>query len=125
MAADTVVAQGDHILGKPVDMDDARKMIQLLNGNTHEVLTGISIFAPGKGKFISWVARTTVYFKTLSDEDIDHYLSVSRPLDKAGAYAIQEHQDLLIESIEGSYNNVVGLPIEEVLEELQKLGVTG
>lgn len=118
LAADTVVALDEHILGKPEDMADARKMIELLSGQTHEVYTGVCLLRLNPAIERSWVAATHVTFNRLTEEQIDHYLEISSPLDKAGAYAIQEHEELLVKSYDGLYSNVVGFPIEEVLVRL-------
>ncbi len=123
VAADTVVAFDDHILGKPVDMADARRMIEMLSGRVHHVYTGVCIVQTAPERRRSWVADTEVCFKPLSSSEIDHYLSISSPLDKAGAYAIQEHEALLVDSYSGLYSNVVGLPIEEVLEALSDFDI--
>ena len=118
IGADTVVAWGPAILGKPADFIEARKMIDMLNGKRHSVFTGVAIVSPQKQQ--NWVCETEVYFKKLSDMQIDDYLAQANPLDKAGAYAIQDHGELLVEEYDGLYSNVVGLPIEELLPKLQQ-----
>ena len=120
LAADTVVVLDDEILGKPVDMDDARRMIESLSGRRHLVMTGVCIYAPATGIVKSWVTTTHVEFNELTDAEVTQYLRNASPLDKAGAYAIQEHGDLLVKSVDGSYDNVVGLPLREVLEALNE-----
>jgi septum formation protein len=118
IAADTVVAWGTDILGKPADFVEARKMIEKLNGKMHSVFTGVCLYCHQSSKQRSWVSRTDVRFKKMSDSTIDDYLAVANPLDKAGAYAIQDHGELLVEEYDGLYSNVVGLPIEDLIYEL-------
>jgi septum formation protein len=117
LAADTVVALGEKIFGKPADIADARRMIEELSGKTHQVHTGVCLIRDGKSDV--WTCTTDVTFKELTATVIDTYLLAAAVLDKAGAYAIQEHGGDLIESYEGLYSNVVGLPIEHVVERLQ------
>ena len=119
LAADTVVAWGPEILGKPADFIEARKMIEKLNGKKHSVFTGVAII--GNGVELNWIAETEVTFNQLTDQQVDDYLAQANPLDKAGAYAIQDHGELLVEEYDGLYSNVVGLPIEEVNEALKDL----
>ncbi len=116
LAADTVVALAGEIFGKPADLDAARGMIRRLAGRTHQVHTGVCLLTAGDADV--WVCTTDVTFKALSDDQIEAYLAVASPLDKAGAYAIQGHQALLVDHFDGSYTNVVGLPIEEVLAKM-------
>jgi septum formation protein len=118
IAADTVVTIDAHILGKPTDLKHAEKMISVLQGRSHKVMTGVCILRAEPFRIRNWVTTTTVAFNDLSMEDIRWYLENSSPLDKAGAYAIQEHGEFLVASIDGSYDNVVGLPLQEVLQEL-------
>lgn len=116
LAADTVVALDDRILGKPASMDEAVEMITFLSGRTHEVLTGVCIRR--EEKEVTFVDSTRVTFHPLSPEQIVSYLNSINPLDKAGAYAAQEDNGCIIASIEGLFSNVVGLPIERVVEAL-------
>lgn len=114
LGADTVVALEGSIFGKPATMAEAAQMLRALSGRTHSVITGVAL---RRGEqCITRVCITSVAFKPLSDEAIAHYHSLVNPLDKAGAYAIQEHGDLIIKSIEGSRTNVIGLPVEMVQE---------
>lgn len=111
LGADTVVALGSTVLGKPKDGEDARRMLRLLSGKTHEVYTAVCLISDGKEAY--HVAKTRVTFHKLSEELIQKYVESGLPLDKAGAYGIQDGFPL-VEHIEGSYTNVVGLPVEEV-----------
>jgi septum formation protein len=117
LAADTVVVADRQILGKPLDEADARRMLRLLSGRTHEVLTAVSIFHPG-GIVDTRVEATGVEFAPLSESDVDWYVSTGEPLDKAGAYAVQGLASRFVPRIEGSYSNVVGLPVALVYQML-------
>lgn len=116
IGADTVVSLDNEIFGKPSDMEEAAKMLARLSGRTHIVTTGVYIFQKEKNE--NFYVNTEVTFKTVSDADINKYLEVINPLDKAGAYAAQDHGELIIEKYSGSYTNVVGLPISELKETL-------
>ena len=116
IGADTVVSLDNEIFGKPSDMEEAAKMLARLSGRTHIVTTGVCIFQKEKNE--NFYINTEVTFKTVSDTDINKYLEVINPLDKAGAYAAQDHGELIIEKYSGSYTNVVGLPIAELKETL-------
>ena len=119
LAADTIVVKDQTIFGKPHDLSDAKAMLRTLSGATHQVLTGVAFYRNDQIQR-SWVAKTAVRFRRLSDEDIEQYCQLVNVLDKAGAYGIQEHGDLIVEGIDGLWSNVVGLPIEEVLNELRE-----
>jgi septum formation protein len=125
IAADTtVVSPQGKILGKPVDEKDALKMISAIQGKTHTVLTGYSLAKVSKGKVVktvSKVVKTQVTMRKLSKAEQGFYLSRGESMDKAGAYAAQGYGMVLIEKINGSYTNVVGLPMKEVLEDLHKI----
>ncbi len=123
ISADTIVVLGDDILEKPLDQADARKMLGRLSGNTHSVLSGVTIasFGTASPKTESFVATTQVKIKELSGKEIDSYIRTGEPLDKAGGYAAQGIGSYMVERIEGSYANVVGLPIAEVVERLDRL----
>ncbi len=125
VAADTtVVSPKGKILGKPDDLNEAFKMISELQGKTHQVLTGYSIVQVKSGKIlkpISKVVKTAVTMRSLSVEERRFYLSQGESMDKAGAYAAQGFGMVLIEKIKGSYTNVVGLPMNEVLSDLNKI----
>lgn len=117
LAADTAVVVDAHILGKPLDEADARSMLRLLSGRRHEVLTAVSVFHPGQ-IVDTRVDVTTVEFAPLSDADIEWYVSSGEPMDKAGAYAVQGLASRFVTRVEGSYSNVVGLPIALVYQML-------
>ena len=117
ITADTVVILDNKILGKPVDEKDARKIISQLSGQMHEVATGVCIRSKDKVREFSAVSR--VWFRTLSEDEIDYYVSNYKPMDKAGAYGIQEWIGYAgIERIEGSFYNVMGLPVQTLYMEL-------
>lgn len=117
IAADTLVLLNDEILGKPNDAAEAIAMLQRLSGNMHRVVTGVCIFKNNKAE--SFSTTTEVYFRKLTDAKIQHYVAKHNPLDKAGAYAIQEWIGLVgIEKINGDYYNVMGLPISELVKRL-------
>jgi septum formation protein len=119
ICADTTVVVDEVILNKPVDALEAKKMLQLLSGRSHKVITGVCMASMHRSHSFSVV--TTVFFKALSSDEIDFYIREFQPFDKAGAYGIQEWiGHTAIERIEGAYNNVVGLPTHEVYEALQK-----
>lgn len=112
LAADTTVVIAEQIIGKPVDLDDARRMIRMLSGEWHEVLTGIAL---AKGdRTLTGIERTRVKFAPMTDREVEFLAFKGDPLDKAGAYAVQAQAALFIEGIEGDYWNVVGLPISLV-----------
>ena len=121
LGADTVVVLDGKILGKPKNSEDAVRMLKLLSGRTHSVLTGVSIAK--RGYVCTKIAETRVIFETLSEELIKEYVASGSPLDKAGAYGIQDGYPL-VKSYEGSYTNVVGLPVELVKEMLAEVGGT-
>ncbi len=121
LGADTVVALDGVIYGKPKDLEDATGMFHAFSGREHHVFTGVALVRDGE-VLRSWYADTAVRFKTLDDETIRQYFSLVNVLDKAGAYGIQEHGDLIVDGIQGLFSNVVGLPVEEVVEKLRELG---
>ncbi len=123
IGADTIVLIDGRVLGKPVSIDDARTMLRCLSGNTHQVLTGFAICCRAKNRRFSQTVETDVVFKDLSDEEIEWYIHTDEPFDKAGAYAIQGLGTFIVKRISGSYTNVVGLPVCEVLDFLIKEGV--
>ena len=125
IGADTVVLIDGTILGKPSSRTDARRMLQCLSGKTHQVLTGYAIYCKAKNRRFSETIKTEVRFKKLSNAEINWYINTEEPFDKAGAYAIQGLGTFLVRSIRGSYTNVVGLPICEVIEYLISEGVIG
>ncbi len=120
ITADTIVYVDGEVLGKPKDKADARRMFHLMSGRKHEVITGVSIVT--KEKTVQFATTTHVTFAPLSDEEIDFYIDNYKPFDKAGAYGIQEWIGYIgITGIEGSYFNVVGLPVQRLYTELKKL----
>ena len=119
IGADTVVVIDNVILGKPRDPKAACEMLRQLSGRSHEVLTGIAI--KYKNKEVVDVVHTRVYFRSLSDAEIEAYVATGEPLDKAGAYGIQGRGAILVEKIDGCYNNVVGLPVSRVNELLNEM----
>ncbi|MDQ1329927.1 MAG: dTTP/UTP pyrophosphatase [Thermodesulfobacteriota bacterium] len=125
IGADTVVVINGKILGKPSSRTDARSMLKSLSGQTHEVLTGYCICCRAKGRLFSETIKTDVLFKNLSGDEIEWYIHTKEPFDKAGAYAIQGLGTFLVKSVNGSYTNVVGLPVCEVIEFLIKEGLLG
>jgi septum formation protein len=123
VAADTVVVAGDAILGKPVDEKDALRMLSLLSGREHRVVTGLAVMDAATGRMEVRTSVTKVWFRRLSTEEIAAYIAAGEPLDKAGAYGIQERGALLVERIEGCYYNVVGLPLSLLGEMLETFGI--
>jgi septum formation protein len=122
IGADTLVLIDNQALGKPGCDDDAREMLKRLSGKRHQVLTGYCICCRAKKQLFSETVKTDVNFKKLRRGEIDWYIGTGEPLDKAGAYAIQGLGSFLVRSIKGSYTNVVGLPVCEVIEFLIKEG---
>lgn len=119
LGADTTVVIDNQIIGKPLNLTDARRMIKMLSGNWHEVLTGVALIQNSEFKIQNsktGIQRTRVKFAKMSDKEIEFLVNYGEPLDKAGAYAVQAQAALFIEKIEGDYWNVVGLPISLVYE---------
>ena len=114
LGADTIVTLDRDILGKPKDVEEARRMLGLLSGRVHEVWTGIAVVDPADGHSVSEAVRSIVKFAVLDPSDVDRYVATGEPLDKAGAYAVQGGGALFVEAIEGSYSNVVGLPLSHL-----------
>jgi len=123
IGADTIVVIAKDILGKPDSEDSARHMLRQLSGQTHEVMTGFAIHCPAAEHRYATTITTAVTFKSLSDAEIEWYVQTKEPFDKAGAYAIQGIGTFLVRTIQGSYTNVVGLPVCEVIEHLIEQGV--
>jgi septum formation protein len=124
LAADTLVTVDGEILGKPADLDEAVGMLRRLSGRAHEVWTAVRIYHGAAGKSESLQEMSRVHFHALNDGAIRAYLAKIDPLDKAGAYAAQGHGREIIKRIEGSYTNVVGLPMETTSQLLRLFGVT-
>lgn len=123
IGADTIVLMNGRILGKPGSKDEARQMLKQLSGQRHRVFTGYAICCWARKKYISDAVKTEVQFKDLSETELEWYIQTNEPFDKAGAYAIQGLGSFLVKSISGSYTNVVGLPVCEVIEHLIREGV--
>ena len=113
LGADTVVVVDGAVFGKPADADDARRMLRILAGRTHQVLTAVALVTPS-GDVDAFVVTSEVEFRPLSEDDITAYLATGEPFDKAGAYAVQGHGGAFVTAVRGSYSNVVGLPMDEV-----------
>jgi len=125
IGADTIVVIDGSILGKPDSKEQARAMLKSLSDKTHQVYTGYCICCRAKERNFSDTVKTDVLFKNLADNEIEWYINTSEPFDKAGAYAIQGLGTFIVKSIKGSYTNVVGLPVCEVIEFLIQEGIAG
>ena len=123
IAADTFIVFKGKLLGKPHTETEAKKMLKKLSGKSHSVITGFTIIDTRKKKIISKSVETKVYFKKLTQSEIDNYVKSKEPLDKAGAYAIQGLGAFLVEKIEGDYFNVIGLPLKTLAESLRNFNV--
>ena len=120
ITADTIVVLGSQVMGKPKDADEACSMLRQLSGQTHQVITGVTLTTTERQ--ISFSVETDVTFKVLSDEEIEYYVSHYRPFDKAGAYGIQEWIGHIgVTGMSGSYFNVMGLPVQRIYEALKTL----
>jgi len=122
LGADTLVFLDGEIMGKPASRADAQRMLARLQGQTHQVVTGVSLIHLRAHRESMFATSTDVTFRSLTAGQINDYIAKVNPLDKAGAYAIQEHGDMIISEIFGSYSNVVGLPVEMLGEELASWG---
>ena len=126
IGADTVVAYDGKILGKPKDEADAKAMLTMLSGNTHSVFTGVTLVLidkSGRAGELVFYEKTDVKMHEMSEAEIDRYIATGEPMDKAGSYGIQGKCAIYIEKIDGDYNNVVGLPITRIYQELKKIGI--
>ncbi len=124
LSADTIVWKNGHIFGKPVDLEDGRRILKALSGSDHQVSTGYCLHHMGTGREIcARVITTRVSFRTMTSMEIDAYLASGEPLDKAGAYGIQGKGGIFVKSISGSSSNVIGLPICELVEDLLQSGI--
>ena len=120
VTADTVVVLGNQVLGKPHSREEAADMLHRLSGQVHQVYTGVCLRSANR--CVAFTERTDVHFRTLTDEEVDYYIDVYKPFDKAGAYGIQEWIGMVgIERIEGCYYNVMGLPVARLYRELLSL----
>lgn len=118
IGSDTVVSINNEVLGKPNTKDNAKKMLQKLSGNCHQVITAVSILSPTKSETFSTVSN--VYFRELTEDEIEEYANSDEPLDKAGAYAIQGYARKFISRIDGDYYSIIGLPICELSQRIKK-----
>lgn len=122
IGSDTIVLRDDAILGKPADAGQAAAMLRALSGRRHRVLSGFAVVDRASGKCYSGAVSTKVLFKQLTEAEISGYIATGEPFDKAGGYAIQGIGTFMVRSIEGSYSNVVGLPLAELLDLLAEIG---
>ena len=123
IAADTIISLYDQVFGKPHTNSEAIKMLNILNGRAHDVITAFTIIDTGERQSVSRSVVTKVYFRKMTMMEIDAYVRTGEPLDKAGAYAIQGLGASIVKKIEGDYNNVVGLPVDALMSALRKFGV--
>lgn len=123
LGADTVVAFGGKVLGKPKDTQQAKEMLSMLSDNTHQVFTGVTILYKKQGglKSETFYDKTTVYTYPISDKEIDQYIMTGEPMDKAGSYGIQGIGAKFIKKIDGDYNNVVGLPVSKIYQKIKEI----
>ncbi|NLB40664.1 MAG: septum formation inhibitor Maf [Clostridiales bacterium] len=121
LGADTIVVIGNEIIGKPIDLDDAKRMLIKLSGKEHKVITGVALIDTNKNVEVISHETTSVKFRELTSKMIDSYLATQEPMGKAGAYAIQGFGALLIEGIHGCYSNVVGLPLTRLSKMVEGL----
>ncbi|NLO33981.1 MAG: septum formation protein Maf [Candidatus Hydrogenedentes bacterium] len=124
IAADTLVFLGNEVLSKPVDLDDARRMLSLLSGKTHEVITGVALCDTATGQEVQGSETTAVSFRLLNEAEIEHFVKAVSPLDRAGAYTVDGPGSLLVSRYEGCYLNVLGLPIVRLDTLMRQLGMT-
>lgn len=122
IGSDTIVVRDDKILGKPVDAKEAAAMLASLSDRSHRVISGFAVYDREIGKKLSTAVTTRVFFKNLTTREIEGYIATGEPFDKAGSYAIQGIGSFMVPKIEGSYTNVVGLPLCEVIAALEELG---
>jgi septum formation protein len=124
LAADTVVARHGHILGKPVNREDAFRMLSLLSGGWHDVITALTILRTQTGQTVTETETTRVLFRELDVSLIERYLATGEAFDKAGAYGVQGYGSLLVERMDGDYYNVMGLPLHRLSRMLERVGVS-
>jgi septum formation protein len=123
IAADTFIVFRGKIMGKPVTEAEARKMLMVLKGKPHSVITGFTILDTDKNKVLTKSVETVVHIKDLTSDEIEAYVKSGEPLDKAGAYAIQGLGSVIVERIEGDYFNIIGLPLSALAEGLKEFGI--
>ncbi len=124
IAADTFIVAGDKLMGKAHSEAEAREMLAELNGKSHSVITGFTVMDTFESKVVSKSVETKVWFRKLTNKEIDGYVKSGEPLEKAGAYAIQGMGSVIVERIEGDYSNVVGLPLASLAETLKEFGIS-
>ena len=122
IGSDTIVLCDDQILGKPDSREDSATMLRMLSGRSHQVISGYAILDRNTNQWIRRSITTDVTFRTLTDHEIDGYIASGEPADKAGSYAIQELGAFMVTTINGSYSSVVGLPLAQIVDDLQQLG---
>ncbi len=122
IASDTLVSLDGAPLGKPADAAEARAMLEALSGREHEVFSGVCVLDAATGRMETRVARTGVRFRAITDDEIDAYIATGEPMDKAGAYAIQGGAGAFVEALDGSFENVMGFPVDDVREMLGRFG---
>ena len=120
LSADTIVVIDDVILEKPIDRDDAIRMLNLLSAREHKVITAVSLLCKNKSTSFSFIEKTLVTFNPLSKEEISYYIDKYKPYDKSGAYGIQDFSSIFVKSINGCYFNVMGLPLSTLFQYLKK-----
>lgn len=123
IAADTLVFYEAHMLPKPADLDDARRMLRLLSGNTHQVVTGLAIVDTETGQRVAGAETTDVTFRTLSEGEIERFVDIVQPLDRAGAYTVDGPGSLIVQGYRGCYQNVLGLPMVRLDTLLRTLDI--
>lgn len=124
ITADTIIALGNEVIGKPRDARDATRILRKLSGKKHAVITAYTVADTKNGKSVTRSVVSYVYVKKLADDEIKNYVATGEPLDKAGAYGIQELGSIFIEKIEGDYYTIVGLPLYDLTQTLKKFGIT-
>lgn len=122
LGADTLVYLGRDVFGKPADLNEAFTMMSMLQGQTHEVVTGVCLLHLREHRQRAFAVSTVVRFRPLRTSEIRRYFELVNPLDKAGAYAIQEQGEMIVDSVDGSLSNVIGLPLERLAVELEAWG---
>lgn len=123
IAADTIVCINEDILGKPKNMEEAKRMLKKLQGKTHTVFTGFTIYHKSSKKIVTDCSETKVMFRKMNDKEIKNYLKVEKSLDKAGGYGMDGAGAILLESMSGDFFTVLGLPISKVIPALKKFGI--
>lgn len=124
IAADTLVFLDAHVLSKPKDRNEAKQMLRMLSGNTHQVITGLAVQNTGKSQIITGAETTDVSFRQLSDTEIDRFIDIVQPLDRAGAYTVDGPGSLIVSRYHGCYQNVLGLPIVRLDSLLRRLDIS-